>query len=153
MLAVIGFCHRLHTATSCLPDLANSLRYIMCTRLSHRHRKLQLMFSSPSLDYQSWRKGPEVFLEVEDTLRHLRLQCDPVHRNQFRFFPKYLRQTPLDCHRLPTDAGFKLKSSLRPLSDTLAPWKQNQHCDERGVSSRKDFRWYEAFLPGRGREN
>ena len=45
------------------------------------------------------------------------------------------------------------KSSLRPLSDTLALWKQNQHCDEKGVSSRKDFRWYEAFLPRRGREN
>ena len=79
------------------------------------------------------------------------LVCDPVHRNQFRFFPKYLCQTPLDRHRLPTDGGFK--SSFRPLSDTLALWKQNQHCDEKGVSSRKDFRWYEAFLPARGREN
>ena len=37
-------------------------------------------------------------------------------------FPKYLRQTLLDPHRLPTDAG--LKSSLRPLSDILALWKQ-----------------------------
>ena len=65
------------------------------------------------------------------------------------FFPKYLRQTPLDRHRLPTDAGFK--SSLRPLSGTLALWKQNQHCDEKGVSSRKDFRWF--FCPDEEENN
>ena len=31
--------------------------------------------------------------------------------------------------------------------------EKNQHCDEKGASSRKDFHWYETFLPARGREN
>ena len=30
---------------------------------------------------------------------------------------------------------------------------KNQHCDEKGVSSRNDFGWYEAFLPARRRKN
>ena len=65
----------------------------------------------------------DVFLEVARNTH-----WDPCDRGGFpcikicSIFPKYLRQTPLDRHRLPTDTG--LWSSLRPLSDIFDMWKQ-----------------------------
>ena len=124
VLAVLVLClrllafvmHRL-TATSCLPDLANSLW--KCTTV--RARKLQLMFSilrsttciKLTKGKSSWRLKPHW-----DPGDCSATPCIEISST----FPKYLRQTPLDLHRLPTDAG--LKSSLRPLSDILALGKQ-----------------------------
>ena len=71
----IGVCHRL-TATSRLPHLANSLRYI-CIGMGHkhRHRKLQLYWCSAlhRSTMHSKLDEKEVFLEVDDTLGPLRL--------------------------------------------------------------------------------
>ena len=67
-------------------------------------------------------------------------------------FPKYLRQslrsTVTGCRQTQV---FGVLSDLSPI--ILPCESKNQHCDEKGVSSRKDFGWYDAFLPARGREN
>ena len=130
VFAVIGFCHRLRTATSRLPEPSTSETAADVQLSIARQSNLTKRKSS-------WRL--KTHWDTRDCSATPSIEISSV-----TFFPKYLRQTPLDRHRLPTDAGFK--SSLRPLSDPLALWKQNQHCDEKGVSSRKDFRWYEAFF-------
>ena len=106
MFAVIGFCHRL-TATSTLPDLANSLRH-MCSVQgdSQRHWKLPLMFGSHRSTIKLDEK--KVFLEVEDIWGPDNpgpsvTQCIEISL----VFPKYLCQTPLNRHRLRTDASVK----------------------------------------------
>ena len=144
--AVIGFCHRL---TLCQIWLKS--RYGTCVVYigkTHRHRKLQLMFSSPSFVYQTWRRG-----SLPRGWRHtktLAIEVSPRASKSVRSLWNTC-VTPLNRHKLLTDAG--LRSSLRPLSDILGLWKQKSALWQEGVSSRKDFRWYEAFLPARGREN
>ena len=65
----------------------------------------------------------EVFLEVEHPLGLDPCNCSVTLCIKISWvFPKYLRQAPLDGHRLRTDAS--LRDSLRPFSDNLALWKQ-----------------------------
>ena len=52
-------------------------------------------------------------------------------------FPKYLRQSPLDRHRLPADAS--LWRSLRPFSDHFAQWKQKSALWREGGVGPKRF--------------
>ena len=126
VFAVIGFCHRLRTATSRLPNLTNSLRTrYTCTRAETAG---DVQLSIARLSNLTKRKSSWRLKTHWDTCG---CSATPsIEISSVTFFPKYLRHTPLDRHRLSTDAGFK--SSLRPLSDPLALWKQNQHCDEKG---------------------
>ena len=103
-----------------------------------------------SFGYQNWRKGS--FLKVGNTLGPLRSWCHVprASKSLWSFRNTCVRQRSYR-HRLPTDTS--LLGSPRSFSNNLALWKQKSALWREGVSSRKDFRWYDAFLPGRWREN
>ena len=121
---------------------------------SHGHlvsaRSSYLTRYGPCVDVQQWE--PEALETATDvqlsivrpsnlTKRRsswrLKTHWDPCNRSVTpcieisSVFPKCLRQTLPDHHRLPTDAS--LRGSLRPFSNHLARKSKNQHCDEKGV--------------------
>ena len=74
-----------------------------------------------------------------------------MHRNEFSLSEISASVSARPSDRLPRDAS--LWRSPRPFSDHFASESKNQHCDEKGVSNRKDFGLHDAFLPAREREN
>ena len=106
MFAVIRY------STSRLQDLANSLRYICTTVRAAAAVQLPIVqLSNLTKRKSSW--GLKTHWDACDCSLTPCIEISSV-------FPKYLRQTLLDRHRLPTDAN--LMSSLR--SEILALWKQ-----------------------------
>ena len=116
---------------------------------SQRHWKLQLMLSSPSFDYQTWRKGslPGGWKRTGTIAIVVSPRASKWLRS-FRNICVSLRSTITGCRQTQV---FGVLSDLSPI--ILPSESKNQHCDEKGVSSRKDFGWHDAFLPTREREN
>ena len=90
------FCHRL-TATSGMHSLV-------------RHRKLPLMFSSPSFDYQTWWKG-----SLPGGWRHTRTLAIVVRPRPSKSVPFVFRNTCVT--QRSTVTGCRQKQVLRVLSD------------------------------------
>ena len=143
MLAV--FCHRL-TATSRI-HVCQIWLHVYNGKTSEAAR----LFSSPSFDYHTWRKG-----SLPGSWRHTRTLAIVVRPRPSKSVPFFSRKTCVTLRSTVT--GCRQTQVLRvlsdlSLSDSLALWKQKSALWREGVSSRKDFCWYEAFLPVRGREN
>ena len=151
VLAVLVLCLRLLAFVTVLrpprvyqnPDLANSLLYVCSVqRWEPETLELQLMFSSPSFDYQTWRKG-----SLPGGWKHtgtLAIVVSPRASKWVRSFRNIcvrLRSTITGCRQT------QVFGVLSDLSLIILPSEsKNQHCDEKGVSSRKDFGWHDAFF-------
>ena len=97
------------TATSLLPDLANSLRY-MCSvqRKETLETAADVHLSIVRLSKLTKRNFSWRLKTQSDPCDHSATSCIKI----CSVFPKYLRQTPLDRHRLPTDSSL---SDLSPI--------------------------------------
>ena len=84
---------------------------------SHRHRKLQLMFRSPSFDHQTWRKG-----SLPGDWKHTGTLAIVVRHRPSKSVP-FFSEIPALYSARPSQVA-DWRSSLRPLSDILAMWKQ-----------------------------
>ena len=104
------------------------------------------MLSSPSFDYQTWRKG-----SLPRSWRHTGTYHSAIVASLLAsssvVFPKNLRQIPLDRHRLPSNAS-RRDSLTWDLSPKFRPVKAKTSTVTRMVYRRSlnDFRWYEAFF-------
>ena len=134
-------------ATSRLPD--KTLQFVCSVhRESQRNWKVQMMFSSPSFDCQSWRKG-----SLPGSWKHtgtLAIVVSPRASKWVRSFQNTcvsFRSTVTGCRQT------QVFGPLSDLSPIILPCEsKNQHYGQKGVSSRKDVGGMMLFLP-RGREN
>ena len=114
VFVVIGFCHRLR-ATSGLPDLADSLRY-MC---SVQRQDAETLETAANVQISIVRLSN---LTKGNSPWRLKTYWDPCDRTVMPcmeislVFPKYVRQTSLDRHKLATDASLGILSDLSPIT-------------------------------------